>query len=128
VKLLLVSVLPEFWGRDMILIYTPECNFMLEMDYVLKLSLWKASEIIYYHMNTLVFTEMAGSYGGPSEQQWLLLLDLVSHDSELRTGQFTGPMGKPRVERKWNEVAAQLNAIPGSNKTGRLWKEVSRHP
>jgi len=61
----------------------------------------------------------------PSDEQWVALLDAVSMDVELRTGEFVGPMGRERTAQKWVEIAEILNAILGTVKTVAQWKSVS---
>jgi len=61
----------------------------------------------------------------PSDEQWVALLDAVSMNVELRSGEFVGPMGRERVVRKWVEIAEILNAIPVTVKTVAIWKSVS---
>ncbi|XP_036344379.1 uncharacterized protein LOC118753604 [Rhagoletis pomonella] len=40
----------------------------------------------------------------------------------LACGQFSGPDSSKRTKEKWEEVAADLNAIGGANKSAEQWK------
>ncbi|XP_036320591.1 uncharacterized protein LOC118735086 [Rhagoletis pomonella] len=50
---------------------------------------------------------------------------LVEHMRQNRTlacGQFSGPDSSKRNKEKWEEVAADLNAVGGANKSAEQWK------
>ncbi len=76
------------------------------------------------------FDETAWSYLiplAPSDAQWNKLLNIVSDDTEMRTGQYTdGAQGKARLGRKWLEAAKEINAEGPEKKNGNQWKDVSR--
>lgn len=60
-----------------------------------------------------------------NEQQEMLLDHLQSHPA-LAKGFGLGGRSRETVERLWNELAANLNALgSGTNKSGAQWKRVS---
>ncbi|KAK3909878.1 Holo-[acyl-carrier-protein] synthase [Frankliniella fusca] len=54
---------------------------------------------------------------------WNRLLDAVAIDRELQ-GEFMGPGAARRIQGKWEQLAANLNAMGGAFKTGDKWREA----
>lgn len=55
-----------------------------------------------------------------------MLIQQIAGDRELVHGEFLAPGGVVRVKRRWEEIAAAVNAVPRATvqKNGEQWKEV----
>lgn len=68
---------------------------------------------------------MAKKYcGHATTKQKEHLIEMMNNDEELRKGRFTNSFTRKDMNLRWENIANQLNAIPGANKTAEQWKRV----
>lgn len=86
-------------------------------------------ELVLNHLNVLTpvaklcIAKMASRV---SNEQLEMLLDHLQSHPALAKGFGLGGRSRETVERLWNELAANLNALgSGTNKSGANWKRVS---
>jgi hypothetical protein len=61
----------------------------------------------------------------PSAAQKSRLIALVEADEELRRGKFSSSFTKKEGEKRWENIALEVNSIPGSKREWKEWRKVS---
>lgn len=61
----------------------------------------------------------------PTQFQMKSLVELLTKDPQLCTGKFNKIFTHKIAKQRWENIAIQLNALPGVEKTGEKWKKVS---
>lgn len=61
----------------------------------------------------------------PTSFQMKTLVELFTKDLQLCSGKFTQTFTHEIAKQKWENIAIQLNALPGAEKSWDKWKKVS---
>jgi hypothetical protein len=61
----------------------------------------------------------------PTQSQMKSLVDLVAKDPLLCASKFTPTLTQKIAIEIWQNIAEQLNTLPGAEKSGCKWKKVS---
>lgn len=68
---------------------------------------------------------MSGTKARPTKAQMKLLVDLLSLDPQLNAAKFSANFTHNIARGRWENIALQLNALPGAEKNWEKWKKVS---
>lgn len=60
----------------------------------------------------------------PTEHQMRTLVELMSNDPVLSAGKFSANVTKKIAKARWENIANDLNSLPGSEKSWEKWKKV----
>jgi len=59
-----------------------------------------------------------------SKLQMNTLVELMSNDPKLSAGKFSENFTRKIANARWEEIAIELNSLPGCEKSGYKWKKV----
>lgn len=68
---------------------------------------------------------MSGTKARPTKAQMKLLVELLSVDPQLNAAKFSANFTHNTARGRWENIASQLNALPGAEKSWEKWKKVS---
>lgn len=68
---------------------------------------------------------MSGRRTRSTKAQMKLLVKLLSLDPQLNAAKFSANFTHSVAKGRWENIAAQLNALPGTEKNWEKWKKVS---
>lgn len=60
----------------------------------------------------------------PTKHQMKTLVELMSNDPKLSSGKFSANFTKKIAKARWEDIAIELNSLPGCEKSGDKWKKV----
>jgi len=67
---------------------------------------------------------MSCSKSRPTKGQMKLLVELLSLDPQLNAAKFSSSFTHKMAKERWENIASQLNALPGAEKHWEKWKKV----
>lgn len=62
----------------------------------------------------------------PTKLQMKRLIELVSNDPQLVAGKLSSNFTYKIMKERWKQIADELNALPGAEKSFDKWKKVER--
>lgn len=60
----------------------------------------------------------------PTKGQMKMLVELLGLNPALMSGKFTATFTQKIAKKMWEEIAWELNALPGADKPWDKWKKV----
>lgn len=60
----------------------------------------------------------------PTKHQMKTLVELISNDPKLSAGKFSANFTKKIAKARWEDIAIELNSLPGCEKSWDKWKKV----
>jgi len=60
----------------------------------------------------------------PTKSQMKTLVELLSNNPRLNSGKFSANFTKQIAKARWEDIANELNSLPGAEKSWEKWKKV----